>query len=75
MANRAGLRVGTDTEGVAQFNDDPMRTLLFGFRADMIFMTDFWEDSANGAPSLTTGQNIHAYPVYIIMLFNICCLF
>jgi hypothetical protein len=48
MTNRTHLRVGTDTESVTQFNNDPMRTLLFGYQAQFIYIPDFWGDSGLG---------------------------
>ncbi len=58
MVNRAHLRVGTDTANETAINNDPVRTLLFGFRAQFIYISDFWEDSGTGAPIFKLAKTL-----------------
>jgi hypothetical protein len=44
------LRIGTDTDNSTYFKD-PLRTLLFGFKTELIFLANFWE------PTDYNGQN------------------
>ena len=38
------LRIGTDTANATQFDRDPLRTLLFGFQTEFIYIPNFWTD-------------------------------
>jgi hypothetical protein len=48
MTNRTTLRVGIDVENVTAFETDPLRTLLFGFRPEFIYLQNLWQTDANG---------------------------
>jgi hypothetical protein len=48
MLNRTLLRVGTDVENATAFNADPLRTLLFGFRTEFVYLSNFWQIDSTG---------------------------
>ncbi len=53
--NHSAIRIGTDTDNSTYFTKDPLRTLLFGFRTEFIFIPDFWANAEYGDKK--SGQN------------------
>lgn len=37
------LRIATDTDNSTYFTDDPLRTLLFGFKTEFIYVPNLWD--------------------------------
>jgi len=58
MKNPTKLRIGTDTANVLQFDTDPLRSLLFGFQTEFIYIPNFWHDTGDGGRDKKGRENI-----------------